>query len=270
MEKKRYIVGIFATLLLSTSLVFAQEEEGLITAGIARTYQISETNVEPGDIIMFDADTGVYRRALSGDTEFVGIVAGSPLIVIETVQDGVPVIHEGEILVNVSDVNGPIQAGDAVGVSPIAGKGQRVGGDALIVGVARESLDSESSTSFPFEFEDRALLVGSIVVSLDLGAMGGAGSNGEGQGLGGGEERASPVSPGEVFKYVMAALIAIGSIYISFRNFGANIRNSVISVGRNPLAKRSIQGMVILNVVLIILVGGGGIFLSLAILLLPL
>ena len=74
----------------------------------------------------------------------------------------------------------------------------------------------------------------------------------------------------QMVRYLLATLIAVGSIYAAFRNFGSNITSSIVSVGRNPLAKTSIQFMVLLNAALIVLVSVAGIALSLVVLFIPL
>jgi len=71
-------------------------------------------------------------------------------------------------------------------------------------------------------------------------------------------------------KYIIAATIGMGSIVIAFKNFGSNIRNSVVSVGRNPLAKSSIQSIMVLDTVLIILISMAGLFVGFTVLFLPL
>lgn len=271
---KSHYLNLSGILVLLTMLVpTAIAQENFVTAGIARMYDIADDSVETGDIIVYDKQTDTYRRSLKGDRGFVGIVVESPLIVFQTLDSGASVIGEGEVVVNVSNLNGPIEIGDFIGVSSLPGKGQRVEYGSPIVGVARSAFDEVLAES-SLAFEGTSVALGRIVVSLDLGAIGVSDANMNTSELlrneiAIGEAGETATTSAGIFKYVMAAFIAVGSLYVSFKNFGANIRSSVISVGRNPLAKRSIQAMVILNVMLILLVGGGGIFLSLAILLLP-
>ena len=69
-----------------------------------------------------------------------------------------------------------------------------------------------------------------------------------------------------VLKYLLATLVVVGSIYVAFRNFGSNLRDSIVSVGRNPLAKPAIQSMVVINTILVVVVTAVGLFIGLMVL----
>jgi len=251
------IIFFLVCITASQQIVLAQDVS-TISASIARTYIISEKEAEPGDIVALDSDSGTYRLARSGDTLLTGVIVIDPLILLETDSNGLPVAQNGEVVVNVSTIGGAISAGDRIAPSPIPGKGQYATSGGAIIGIAQESFEDATTT---VTIDGADVLLGSIRVLL----------RGTDQV---GEAGAAPLEPPggpipRAFKFAMALLIGVGSVYISFRNFGANIRGGIISVGRNPLAKRSIHMMVVLNVALILLVAGGGLLLSLAILLLP-
>ena len=219
---------------------------------IATTYIISEDSVDSGDIVSFDRTTQLFRLAReAGDENLFGVVSQDPLLVLETEPDGIPIVRSGETQVNVTVANGPIAAGDYITSSAIAGKGQRADSDhTYIIGVALEPFLGETTPE------------GSVSVLLSVGTQEEAASRAGTTGV-------TEATVLNIIQYVIAALIAIGSIYIAFKNFGPNIKDGIVSIGRNPLAKSSIQSMVILNAVLIVLISVGGLFIGVAILLLP-
>jgi len=250
------MMGLLLLMLFVAPVVSAQDIS--IFSSIARTYVVSDSAAESGDVVAFVDEAGTYRLALSDDSTLAGVIVENALIVLEAEEGGVPVVASGEVLVNVSTLGGPISTGSLIGVSSIPGKGQRTMDSSRAFGIAREPFETAPTT---VTIAGEEVPVGPIRVLLS-----GIQSNPENepifdQGPGG------PVP--EAFKYVMALLVGVGSIYISFRNFGSNIKSGIISIGRNPLAKTTIQAMVLLNIVLVVLVAGGGLLLSIAILLLP-
>ena len=242
--------------------VFAQTE-GI---EIARTYVISGSDFQSGDIISFDRSSQQFRPASApGDADLFGILVFEPVLVLTLDNGGVPIVRTGEVEVNITTINGAITAGDYITSSTIVGKGQKASEHApYVIGVALESFPA--STDAPSGAD--TVVGGSVRVLLSIGTKEQAA-----QIL---QQEEKPVDPGiteatllNVIQYFIAAFIAIGAVYIAFKNFGPNIKDGIVSIGRNPLAKSSIQSMVILNSVLIILVSIGGLFIGLAILLLP-
>jgi F0F1-type ATP synthase membrane subunit c/vacuolar-type H+-ATPase subunit K len=71
-----------------------------------------------------------------------------------------------------------------------------------------------------------------------------------------------------IFRYILAALVALAAIIIALRSFGGTLAQSVISIGRNPLARKTIISMMLWNSFLIVVVSGVGLGLAIAILLL--
>jgi len=70
-------------------------------------------------------------------------------------------------------------------------------------------------------------------------------------------------------KYILATLVAIGTVYIAFKVSNSSIKEGLISIGRNPLAKTSINSMLAINVIMIILISAVGLTVAIALVLLP-
>lgn len=231
---------------------------------IARTYTVEGAQAVSGDLVSFDKDRQSLHLTKSvNDTTLFGVVIDRPAIVLRSTEAGVPIISSGEASVNVTALGGPIQAGDYITTSTEPGKGQKASvTDTFVVGTALESFGTASSSP---------TTSGTIAVHLSIGPRPIDGSTTT-------DAHVSSVTTSKngtgitvpvVFKYILAALVAIGSITISFRSFGSSIKESIVSVGRNPLAKNSIQSMVVLNTFLIVLVSAAGLFVAFAILFLP-
>ena len=75
----------------------------------------------------------------------------------------------------------------------------------------------------------------------------------------------TPKAAENFLRYLIAAIVAISSMLFSFLTFGRNIARGLEAMGRNPLAKRQIQVMIMVNTLLIVVVSMGGIILALAI-----
>lgn len=234
---------------------------------IAQRYPVVDAGLSFGDIVVYDRASLQYRRAFTrADPLVFGVSVENPVFLLDDGTTNIPIVRGGETLVNVVAENGPIVAGDYVTTSSVAGKGERAdAGDAYLVGVA---LSSYAGLESEVVGEEGAVPYGRIPVLLSVGHVSRVSEVlAERPGLSGTAPTEATLL--NVIQYMVAAFIAIGAVFIAFRNFGPNIRTGLDSIGRNPLAKASIQSMLLLNVALIALISLGGLFISLAIILLP-
>ena len=260
---------VFCCTMVCVSIVvvplsFAQE----IGIGIAQTYTISDEGVIFGDIISSRGERAFYHLTEeTGDEKIFGVVVAVPALVLETTTGGLPVVSSGEVAVNVTTLGGPIATGDLITSSPIPGKGQRANdSDLYVLGVALEDFDGQLATT-TLQYNDQEVATGSVNVLLAIGPRQQALEQvGETLMRSVGEAEAAQLN---ILRHIVATFVALGSVYFAFRNFGSNVKTGVISIGRNPLAKRSIQSMVVLNIILVLLVSAIGLFAALAIILLP-
>ena len=240
---------------------------------IVSTYTIVDEETESGDIISFDTGQNVfYRSNITADNNMFGVVVENPVVVFRSEGRTVPVAQSGAVLVNATTINGPISIGEFVTSSSIAGKAQRYSGEGNILGLALEPLSREGGENI-FLVEEREVVAGVILVELNIGPLPG----GDRVIIGSPpsiiiQEINDVVGPGlvAIFRYLAATIFAIGSLYLAFKYFGQNFTQGVVSIGRNPLAKSTIQAMVTLNVILILIVAIGAFFVSIVILFLPL
>ena len=240
---------------------------------IVSTYTIVDEEIESGDIISFDSVQNVfYRSNVTADTNMFGVVIENPVMVFRSESGTIPVAQSGAVLVNATTINGSILIGEFVTSSSIVGKAQRYSGEGDILGTALESLVVEEGGDNPLE-GDRGVIAGVVLVEISIGPP-----TGEGSLIIRGpptiviQETNEVVGPGLValFRYLAAVIFAIGSLYLALKYFGQNFTQGIVSIGRNPLAKSTIQAMVALNVILILIVALGSFFVSIVILFLPL
>jgi len=255
----------------------------------AQTYIVSGKHPISGDIISFNKTKQTFNITnITSDKNMFGVVVNDPVVVFRFANGGVPVVRSGEVVVNVTTLGGVIHAGDFITSSPIPGKGQKANDtDIYIVGTALQPFTGiATSTHIVSTSTANVVYTGSIHVLLSVGphsrnatasttplaskpvSAGTATNQKNGVGNGTGNNKDSLPIPVFV-KYIIAATIAVGSVIIAFKNFGSNIKNSIISVGRNPLAKSSIQSIVVLDTVLIILVSMAGLFVGFMVFFLP-
>ena len=69
-----------------------------------------------------------------------------------------------------------------------------------------------------------------------------------------------------LLRYLVAAAVALGALYLAYRTFITGAVSGVVSVGRNPRAKASIQAMVIFNGALAVIIAFLGLAAALVIL----
>ena len=263
---------VFAALYFITipTIIYAQ---GLDAIEVAERYPLSDEGSVEGDIVTLDKENGLYVLSkIVADQNIIGIIVSRPLFLFETnIEKGVPVVRDGRVKVNISDLNGPIGVGDPITSSAIPGKGQlATNEDAYILGFALEPFANEvlenstTTTSTTATIGGVSVHIGSILVDLAIGAYG--------------EKTVPKLQSAETIfenrgretrtaiQYLVAALIALGAIFFAFRNFGSSIQNAIVSMGRNPRAKLSIQLSLILHLLIIVVISVSGIFLSMVIL----
>lgn len=242
--------------------------------GIPTTYAVVGENIQNGDIVSFDAEQTVYELSrVTGDKNIFGVVNLAPFVVLRSGAGKIPIMRDGDVIVNVTTLGGPIAAGDSITASTIPGKGQRYGsGDGYIVGHALEAFD-ESKSAEVMVVGGTEVAFGSIRVLLSIGPY---------QPNWQFPEEVTPstifvrdereVSAGleTIFRYITAALFTLGTIFVVLKTFGPNIGKGVVSIGRNPLARSSIQAMIIFNTVLILGISLVSFIVSLLIIFLPL
>lgn len=242
-----------------------------------------------GDLISFDAALSKYRTSVvPEDGNLYGVVVDDPVLYLEAnkLEPGMrPVVRYGEAVINASTLNGPIKQGDLVTSSRISGVGARADRDhaEYIFGFATESMVIDDIRFAPMMVNGTEVHFGTVSVALRIGTnpskvqdteMTSTSTGiGAGDGIGNAtkvqQEGSKPVDPFKVFRYILGTVVAITAVVLALRRFGDLFAQSVISVGRNPLARSQIRSILVWNAVLIIAVSSVGLGLGVAIIMLP-
>ena len=188
---------------------------------VANVYDISDPEVKEGDILIFDPEKGLQKASLPYDSHLFGIFQEQPGIVFRRADDsGKPVVRSGIAKVNVSLSNGEIKRGDSITSSTSPGLGMKASSPGYVVGIALE--DSK---------EDK----GQIDVAIDISFK---------------DLTSSP----NFNKNILASLIILISIILGLFILSRVMPKAIEAIGRNPLAKRSIEIALIFSIIIVVAV----------------
>jgi hypothetical protein len=273
MKNLHYLLLVFVSLLILFIFhpflhsIFAQEVKGW---GISNTYKISDSSAIEGDVMAIKDEDGTFIRASGQKDEHVfGVIVNTPVAVVRSDPSFFPIVREGDVIINVTTVNGPISPGDAIVVSPIPGKAQKTGeGGGDSIGTALSAFAVGEGTQETYN--GTQIWSGTIQIALKVGS-----SKNEAVSSGGFVSQLqelltiiiNTLKKGEdvtrILRFLIAGLVAGITVWMSFTLFGRNISKGVEAIGRNPLAKLSIQSMIVVNIILIAIVTIGGVILTL-------
>ena len=238
---------------------------------IAVTRETAEDAVN-GDIVSLNEEGLLVRSKVESDTKMFGVVNQNPSLVVRG-KSGLPVSRSGQIIVNVTTLGGPVIPGDYITSSVIPGKGKKAQDiSGYMLGVALEPFTETDGTET--DFEGKKIREGTLRVEVGIGPASPVLIKAQGGLFGTFKQLITnafynlSVSQklDKIIRYFIAGLVALSVLFLNFFTFGKNISRGIEAIGRNPLAKYAIQSMIIVNVLMIVAVTIGGVFVSLAIL----
>lgn len=243
---------------------FAQSQGIEVTS----VYEIADTESLEGDILS-TTDKGLTRTTIDSDPKIFGVITEQPLLVYRSETKGKPVARSGITHVNVTTVNGPIKYGDLITSSTIPGKGQKAlpSGPTLGIALAEFKEDQGQRIDGP----KGKVASGKIPVAIRIesgssaGGLAAAGNLLNLIGAGFLENIKDPKKFTEVIRYISAGLVVLLSFTFGFLTFSRSIVKSIEALGRNPLAKSTIQLSMIINIILLVVTGLIGIVASILI-----
>lgn len=225
------VIAIASLTVGALSRGYNSEDPG-IRAGMALVLEGNSSNVERASTQTSGQFVGVAKRA---DDSSVAISSGDKQILVQT--DGIT-----EALV--SDINGEIQEGDLLAISPLQGvlvKSVQSGARAVAVAVERADFGQSETATIEGVNGPQEVKITEVKANLDTKAVAAARSTEPerstleklGEQLTGKQVSESRVILGIVLFLVV--LIVEGSII-----YGAT-SSSITSLGRNPMARKFIQ-----------------------------
>lgn len=228
-----FFITVFSVLFLNRCLAVSYEH--------AVTVPVLENKGNPGDIVSYK-DGKYLLTSEFQDTAMYGVIVENASVSFEdrSLEESKLVTSMGEVLLNVSSKNGPIEEGDYVTSSDIPGVGVRASEDGQVLGVAMEGFGSENKDE-----------IGQIYILMDIKTMF------FGKGISGNildiirNSLTSPfMTPVQALRYLLAIAIIFASFVIGFSSFGKITGSSVEALGRNPLAGAAIRRVMFFNFIL--------------------
>lgn len=222
---------------------------GEATLGVAKVIETKVKDPKDGSVITA-TDQGAVLSIVPYDSQVIGIVARDAAVIMANTNtpDGIPVISEGMVYMLVSSKQGNLKKGDMIATSTIPGVGVKAIDSGYILGYALEDYTSSDPNN-----------IGKIAVDLNLHYY-----------------NAKPTIPGSlsdilkivffptkqgpspIFKYLLAAIIVLGSFILGFMTFGRAAAKGIEALGRNPAAKSIIQLGIVFNVVIVVAIVAAG------------
>lgn len=249
MKKFHFFSLIFFGLFISIEIVLAQ---GL--PSMARNLEINDSEAKAGDIISQTKD-GLFRSNVPYDENIIGVLGETAILVFgKPTTTALPIIFSGETLIKVTNINGEIKKGDFIASSEKPGVGQKATQSGFVVGRALEDFNQEEglmtlAVNIQYvDISDKQFTFGGLIQKIISGLK-------------------MPGNIPEVLRYLFAILLGGGSFFIGFFSFAKTLREGMIGISRNPLAKKSIQSAMILNLVGILILTMAGLALALFVIL---
>lgn len=263
----RRIFFVLFLILLATNFLLPTlyaQNQGL---EVTTVYEIIE-DAQEGDIVS-TGDKGLVRSIIGFDNKMFGVVQNTPIIVYQNKDNkGKPVIRSGVAMVNVTTLNGPIKYGDYITSSLIPGKGQKASESGYVLGIALAAFDGADAQQI--DGPNGKVSSGKIQLAVKveyaeltnprfasrLFAFIGSSFL---------ENINDPKKFGQVVRLLAAGLIVLLSFTFGFLTFSRSIIKGVEALGRNPLAKNTIQLSIVINIGLLIITAIIGIVASILI-----
>lgn len=238
-----------------------------VSSAISQGYATSDTGLQPGLAVSLsdESESGtlfVERASRSNIQKFVGITTSvnDSHVVLSTNNNSVYVTSDGEVSVYVVDINGGINKGDQLTLSPIRGVLAKATSSQPVMATALEDADFQNAEphSITEDGSVRSVLVQKVRASINSQAVsttGGEDVNDSaltdlGRSLTG--KDVSEVRVLIALIIFVLVMVAEGGII-----YGA-VSSAITSLGRNPLAKEYIKQelMRVLVVAFIVLIIG--------------
>jgi len=220
--------------------------EGAATLGVARMTEVKDKNVKDGAILSAAGDGPAVLSTIPYDGHVIGVVSRDAAIILSTkaTQNGVPTISNGTVYILVSSQDGQIKKGDLLTTSTIPGVAVKAAKDGYVLGTALEDAaetdpKKEDKIAVNLDlhyFNSKPTFPGSLTDIFKIALL------------------PTKESPTALFKYIVAAMVVLGSFVLGFMTFGRTAAKGVEALGRNPAASKIIHLGIIFNVGIVVVI----------------
>lgn len=236
-------VGFSLIALVIISLLAISSSASAISQGF-----FSDEQLASGTLVSLK-ESGRHTSVVPSESDYsslVGVVVNKEesTVAVSNGENQVQVATSGIANLYVTDLYGPIQTGDPIGISPIRGVGAKAITNGKIVGIAQTDFDpSQADRTVSVQKsggETEEAKVGSVLVAVQVGYY--AVSAEEGQHATGLQQVGNTLAgrPVSAVKVIMSLIIALSGMLAAAVILYSGIKSSFTAVGRNPLARLSI------------------------------
>lgn len=233
-------------LLVALLACVAMPSVAAAVTSISQGY-LTKDDLSLGSLVSLDKDTTDHVSATTSDnvSNIFGVVidAGNSLLSLSTGQAQVQVATSGVVQVLVSDINGSVEAGDAITGSPIKGVGMKATDNIKVIGIAQSGLTNTNSSEQSYsdkQGKDHKVQIGLVPVLVSVAyyykqankTLIPSAVQNIANALAGKEVSPTPI--------IIAAAIFVVTVIVVTSIIYSMIRSSIISVGRNPMSQSAV------------------------------
>jgi hypothetical protein len=244
---RKYYLWLLATGVGAALVLLSVAPAGASSANISHSYHAG-SNIANGSLVSLDPQRLDYVEPANTDngTRLVGVAVASndSLIAIDTTPGAVQVATNGQVITMVSTLGGDINVGDQVGVSPYNGVGIKALPGSRVIGLAQTTFNSHGPGAVTQQITDKngktsSVQVGFVRVSIAIGTNASSLTAANLSGL----QKFAKSLTGHIVPTERVAIslgVATVTILALITLIYASIYGSIISIGRNPLAKYAV------------------------------
>ncbi len=246
MRKPRHL-RLFLAGTVAVLAILDLSPAGASSANISHSYHSTKA-ITNGSIVGLDPKKTDYVISASTQdgSRLVGVAVASndSLLAVDAQDDLVQIATSGNVSTLVSTLNGDIKVGDQIAVSPFTGVGMKTIPGAHVIGLAQTAFSDKSDGATTQDVTDKAgkktkVAVGYVSLTIAVGTGNIASSQESLNSL----QKIAKALTGHTIstvRVVVALLVALIGLATLVTLIYAAIYGSIISVGRNPLAKYAI------------------------------
>lgn len=245
--RRSHTLRLFVTGSIGLLIALGLAPVGASSANISHSYSAA-TNIPNGSIVSLDpVHSGYVQPAnVTNGTRILGVAVAShdSLLAVDATQGDIQVATSGTANTLVSTLDGDIDVGDRIAVSPFNGIGMKSTPGSYDIGLAQTAFNSSSQNATTEQVTNKSgqptrIQVGYIRLSIAVGVDNSTGGQSSLNAL---QKIVKSLTGRTIstvrvlisFAVTIVALIALVTLIY------ASIYGSIISIGRNPLAKNDV------------------------------